>query len=222
MPAIGEHGAQPVAPIRGELEVRGLTFGYEPERPVLHDVSLHVPAGATVAIVGATGSGKSTLASLLPRLFDPPPGTVFVDGVDVRLLPLAQLREAIGFVPQETFLFSATVRENVAFGLAPSVPPSEVAATRGGGGGGRPAGEGRGRFPARIRHARGRARPHPLRRTEAAHGAGARPGRRSAHPGARRRALRGRHLHGGGGAARPARRAAGRAPPCSCPTGSRP
>jgi ATP-binding cassette subfamily B multidrug efflux pump len=126
VPAIGDHHAQAAPPIRGELEVRGLTFGYDPERPVLQDVSLKVPAGATVAIVGATGSGKSTLASLLPRLFDPPPGTVFVDGVDVRLLPLQQLREAIGFVPQETFLFSATVRENVAFGLAASVPAHEV------------------------------------------------------------------------------------------------
>jgi len=125
-PAIRDDGAPAVAPIRGELEVRNLTFAYDPERPVLRDVSLKVPAGATVAIVGATGSGKSTLAGLLPRLFDPPPGTVFVDGVDVRLLPLAQLREAIGFVPQETFLFSATVRENVAFGLPASVPADDV------------------------------------------------------------------------------------------------
>jgi ATP-binding cassette subfamily B multidrug efflux pump len=106
--------------------VRGITFGYDLERPVLRDVSLTVPAGSTLAIVGATGSGKSTLASLLPRLYDPPPGTVFVDGVDVRLLPLDQLRAAIGFVPQETFLFSATVRENVAFGLPASVPADEV------------------------------------------------------------------------------------------------
>jgi ATP-binding cassette subfamily B multidrug efflux pump len=126
VPAIGGQDAPAVPLIRGELEVRGLTFGYDAERPVLRDVSLKVPAGSTVAIVGATGSGKSTLASLLPRLYDPPPGTVFVDGVDVRLLPLDQLREAIGFVPQETFLFSATVRENVAFGLPASVPADEV------------------------------------------------------------------------------------------------
>lgn len=126
-PAIHDLGdAVPVPPIRGDLEVRGLTFAYDPERPVLHEVSLRVPAGATVAIVGATGSGKSTLASLLPRLFDPPAGTVFVDGVDVRRIPLAQLRGAIGFVPQETFLFSATVRENVAFGLRADVPADEV------------------------------------------------------------------------------------------------
>jgi ATP-binding cassette subfamily B protein len=105
-----------VRELRGEVEFRGLTFSYD-GRPVLVDVELKVPAGSTVAVVGATGSGKSTLVSLLPRLYDPPPGTVFVDGHDVRTLPLSVLRGAIGFVPQETFLFSATVGENVAFGL---------------------------------------------------------------------------------------------------------
>jgi ATP-binding cassette subfamily B protein len=105
------------APATGDIEIRGLTFGYG-GKPVLRDVSLRVPAGATVGIVGPTGSGKSTLVSLLPRLFDPPPKTVFLDGRDVRDLPLAGLREAIAFVPQEAFLFSATVRENVAFGRA--------------------------------------------------------------------------------------------------------
>jgi ATP-binding cassette subfamily B protein len=104
------------APLRGEVEMRGLTFAYGAV-PVLHDVHLHVPAGATVAVVGPTGSGKSTLVSLLARVYDPPPGTLLVDGVDVRRLPLRQLRAAVGFVPQETFLFSHTVRENVAFGL---------------------------------------------------------------------------------------------------------
>jgi ATP-binding cassette, subfamily B, multidrug efflux pump len=103
------------APARGEVEFKGLTFGYGPE-PVLRGVSVKVPAGATVGIVGPTGSGKSTLVSLLPRLYDPPEGTVFLDGRDVRDLPLAALRGAIAVVPQEAFLFSATVRENVAFG----------------------------------------------------------------------------------------------------------
>ena len=83
---------------------------------VLHDISLLVPAGTTLAIVGPTGSGKSTLVSLLPRLFDPPPGTVFIDGVDVRDLPLGVLRGSIGMVPQEPFLFSDTIAGNVAFG----------------------------------------------------------------------------------------------------------
>ena len=104
--------------IRGSLELRGLTFAYGSGEPVLHDVSLRVEAGQTLALVGGTGSGKSTLLGLIPRLFDPPPGTVLIDGIDVRELPLATLRGAIGFVPQEPFLFSSTVRDNVAFGLS--------------------------------------------------------------------------------------------------------
>jgi len=106
-----------VADVEGQVEFRGLTFAYD-GRPVLQDIDLDVPAGATVAIVGPTGSGKSTLVSLIPRLWDAPPGTLFVDGRDVRKLPLATLRGAVGFVPQETFLFSDTVGENVAFGVA--------------------------------------------------------------------------------------------------------
>jgi ATP-binding cassette subfamily B protein len=103
-------------PIRGEIEFRDLTFSYGETR-VLQQVSARIAAGQTVAIVGPTGSGKSTLISLLARLHDPPPGTVFLDGVDVRLIPLAVLRGAIGFVPQEPFLFSDTIADNVAFGL---------------------------------------------------------------------------------------------------------
>jgi ATP-binding cassette subfamily B protein len=102
--------------INGDIELRHLTFSYG-TTPVLVDVSAHLPAGSTTAIVGVTGSGKSTLISLLARLHDPPRGTVFVDGVDVRDLPLAALRGAIGFVPQEPFLFSDTLADNVAFGL---------------------------------------------------------------------------------------------------------
>jgi ATP-binding cassette subfamily B protein len=115
-PEIRDETPDDVREIRGEVEFRGLTFAYD-GRPVLEDVDLRIPAGATVAIVGPTGSGKSTLVSLIPRLYDAPPGSLFVDGRDVREIPLATLRGAVGFVPQETFLFSETVGENVAYGL---------------------------------------------------------------------------------------------------------
>ena len=108
--------ASPLVSIRGAIEFRHLTFRYG-DAEVLHDVSLTIPAGTTTAIVGATGSGKSTLLSLLPRLHEPPPATVFIDGVDVREIPLATVRGAIGFVAQEPFLFSASVADNIAFGL---------------------------------------------------------------------------------------------------------
>ena len=113
--------------IRGEIEFRRLTFAYDGE-PVLDEVSFTIPAGTTAAIVGATGSGKSTLLSLLPRLIDPPAGTVFLDGVDVRDIPLRILRGAIGFVPQEPFLFSTTLAENVALG-APGTAAQDAVAT---------------------------------------------------------------------------------------------
>jgi ATP-binding cassette, subfamily B, multidrug efflux pump len=101
--------------VRGDIEFRDLTFGFG-ATAVLHHISVKIAAGQTVALVGPTGSGKSALISLLPRLYDPPPGTVFVDGVDVRDLPLDTLRGAIGFVPQEPFLFSDSLAANVAFG----------------------------------------------------------------------------------------------------------
>ena len=113
--------------IRGALRFQNLTFAYrEGADPVLSQVDFEVPAGATVALVGRTGSGKSTLLSLIPRLIDPPHGTLFVDGVDARRISLARLRAAIGMVPQETFLFSATIRENIALGR-PDAAPEEVA-----------------------------------------------------------------------------------------------
>ena len=101
--------------IAGHVEFRHLTFAFGDEI-VLRDVSAVLPAGTTTAIVGPTGSGKSTLLSLLARLQEPPAGTVFVDGVDVRQIALPVLRGAIGFVPQEPFLFGATIAENIAFG----------------------------------------------------------------------------------------------------------
>ena len=106
-------------PIKGEIEFRRLTFRYHlNDEPVLRDVNLTIPAGRTVAFVGRTGSGKSTLISLISRTVEAPEDTVFVDGVSVREYALAQLRSSIGYVPQETFLFSDTLAENIAFGVA--------------------------------------------------------------------------------------------------------
>jgi ATP-binding cassette subfamily B protein len=122
-----------VAEIRGEIEFRNLTFTYPTLRsdtngtkgngtgaanmPVLQNISLHVPAGSILAIVGPTGSGKSTLAALIARLWDAPSGTLLVDGRPIREWPLEALRRAVGYVPQDTFLFSETLRENIAFGV---------------------------------------------------------------------------------------------------------
>jgi ATP-binding cassette subfamily B protein len=114
-------GVPSLAAIRGDVEFRHLTFGFGGE-PVLRDVSITIPAGTTTAIVGGTGAGKSTLLSLLARLHEPPAGTVFVDGHDVRHLPLSILRGAIGFVPQELFLFSATIADNIALGEPATLP----------------------------------------------------------------------------------------------------
>ena len=108
-----------IASVRGDVEFRNLTFAYD-EHVVLHNISAIFPAGQTTAIVGATGSGKSTLLSLIARLYAPPPGTVFVDDIDVHRIPLAILRGAVGFVPQEPFLFSDTLAENITFGVKES------------------------------------------------------------------------------------------------------
>jgi ATP-binding cassette, subfamily B, multidrug efflux pump len=109
--------------IRGEIEFRDLTFTYPTASngsagtPVLRDINLHIPAGSTLAVVGPTGSGKSTLAVLIARLWEAPPGTLLLDGRSIREYPLAELRRSIGYVPQDTFLFSDTLRENIAFGV---------------------------------------------------------------------------------------------------------
>jgi ATP-binding cassette, subfamily B, multidrug efflux pump len=111
-------------PLRGEIEFRNLNFNYG-DTEVLHDVNLKIPEGSSLAIVGPTGSGKTTLVSLIPRIFDAAPGSVLIDGRPIREYPIAYLREQIGFVPQETFLFSETVRENIAFGT-PNATDAEV------------------------------------------------------------------------------------------------
>ncbi len=134
-------GVKPVGEeVQGEIEFRNLTFAYNaapsngaassnaagngtginsttPAAPVLHDINLRIPAGSSLAIVGPTGSGKTTLVNLIPRIYDADPGSVLIDGKPLREYALADLRRNIGFVPQETFLFSETIRENIAFGV---------------------------------------------------------------------------------------------------------
>ena len=105
-----------IGQVAGEIEFRDVTMSYG-AGPVLESVSLRIRAGETVAVVGHTGSGKSTLVGLVPRLMDPTAGSVLLDGIELRELDPAELRRQIGFVPQETFLFSATVGENIAFGV---------------------------------------------------------------------------------------------------------
>jgi ATP-binding cassette subfamily B multidrug efflux pump len=102
--------------IQGEIEFRNLSFSYNGVR-VLDDVSLVIPRGKTLAVVGATGSGKSTLAQLIPRLYNAPPESLFIDGIPIERIRLADLRRSIGFIPQDTFLFGETVFENIAFGI---------------------------------------------------------------------------------------------------------
>ncbi len=108
--------ARELPPGPGRVEFDGVTFGYHPDRPVLHDVDLELEPGRVVALIGHTGSGKTSLASLVPRFYDVQEGAVRIDGADVRDLSLTSLRREIGVIAQDPFLFSATVRENVAFG----------------------------------------------------------------------------------------------------------
>jgi ATP-binding cassette subfamily B protein len=127
-PAIDDSHADPAIPpdlkLRGEIEFRGLHFGYG-ETEVLHDISLKIPAGSTLAIVGPTGSGKSTLIGLIPRLLDVAGDSIQIDGRPIREYPLKTLRSNIGVVPQETFLFSETIRENLCFG-APDATDDQI------------------------------------------------------------------------------------------------
>jgi len=133
-PSIDDRDATPVlgqtSDIRGDVEFRNLSFSYAnadgtPTPDILHNINLKIPAGTSLALVGPTGSGKTTLVSLIPRLYDTLPGTVLIDGHSVREYPLDRLRASIGFVPQETFLFSETIRENILLG-APDAGREEM------------------------------------------------------------------------------------------------
>jgi ATP-binding cassette subfamily B protein len=115
--AEGSASLPDAAPIQGAVTLRNLTFAYPNGPNVLCDINLEIPAGSSLAIVGPTGSGKSTLVNLIPRMLDAAPGTVLIDGEPIRNYPLAEIRGSIGFVPQETFLFSETIRQNIAFGV---------------------------------------------------------------------------------------------------------
>lgn len=125
-PTVAERPEAPDLPeLRGEVRLEGVTFAYDPGRPVLHDVDLHIPAGETFAFVGETGAGKSTIAKLVNRLYDPTEGRVLLDGVDVRDVTLASVRRQVGAVPQEAFLFGGSIRANVAF-ARPEADEAEV------------------------------------------------------------------------------------------------
>jgi ATP-binding cassette subfamily B protein len=127
-PAIDDSAADPAIPadavLDGEIEFRDLNFSYG-ETPVLSGISLRIPAGSSLAIVGPTGSGKTTLVNLITRIYEAPDGSLLVDDRPAREYPLAVLRHNIGMVPQETFLFSTTIRENLTFG-APDASPEEM------------------------------------------------------------------------------------------------
>jgi ATP-binding cassette subfamily B protein len=117
--------AHELPPLTGEIVLDHVTFGYDPGAPVLRDVSLRIPPGESLAVVGATGAGKSTVAKLICRFYDPQQGSVLLDGHDLRDVTLTSLRTQLGVVPQEAFLFHGTVRDNVAFST-PDASDEEV------------------------------------------------------------------------------------------------
>ncbi len=130
-PAIsdGDATVNTVTALTGEIEFRNVTFRYGPGmRTVLDNISLTIPAGSTLAIIGFTGAGKTTMINLIPRLYDVSAGEVLIDGVDIRTIPLSVLRSGIGYVPQETFLFSETIADNIGYGVDNPTPEAIGAA----------------------------------------------------------------------------------------------
>ena len=117
--------AEPLPPITGHVSLVGVSFAYDPEKPVLHDVDLHIAEGETIALVGPTGAGKSTIAKLVTRFYDPTRGRVTIDGHDLREVTIDSLRRQLGVVPQEPFLFAGTMRDNIAF-ARPDATDAEV------------------------------------------------------------------------------------------------
>jgi ATP-binding cassette subfamily B multidrug efflux pump len=115
-PSIADAPAAVSTPVVGDIEFCNLSFAYPNAPAVLHDINLRIPAGSSLAVVGPTGSGKSTLVGLIPRLHDAPAGSILIDGQPIRHFTLSELRQSIGYVPQETFLFSETIHQNIAFG----------------------------------------------------------------------------------------------------------
>ena len=127
---INDHDADPRARVTtGRLQLSNVEFAFEPGKPVLRDIDITLEAGHTLGVVGPTGAGKTALLSLIPRLYPATAGEVSVDGRPVAEIPLAELRDAIGYVPQEAFLFSATVEENIAFAVDGATPESITAVT---------------------------------------------------------------------------------------------
>ena len=174
-------------PIDGEITFDHVTFGYDPDRPVVVDIDLVIAPGETVAFVGPTGAGKSTLAKLVTRFYDPTAGRVLIDGHDLRDVTMRSLRRQLGVVPQEPFLFAGTIGENIGFALSRRLRRGDPRCDRPG----RAHRRGRG-APRRARDRRPRARPDALFRRTAAHRARPRLPRPSARPGARRGHLQSR------------------------------
>src|SRR5262249_5883722 len=123
-------GALDPPPLKGAIEFDGVAFSYSTDVPVLTDVTLSIAAGGFVGVVGPTGSGKSTIAGLIPRFYDPSAGRILIDGTDIRDYTLQGLRRQIGFVMQETVLFSGTIRDNIAYGRHDATDNEIVAAAR--------------------------------------------------------------------------------------------